>query len=358
MQGFLFLTAPGLEDMVKSEILDFLRKESTSTENIQSGSGRGWVFVTSVPGIVPEELSRAVTCSFRTIGVKGSAKRGGSPAEIEAAALAERSGFPELKKHPSFRITCFPGSEPSGTARLVEQSVGANAVNSTGAPVSLKKYSINYGVEFIDQRIFFGTVLKNEEDTPRYRKQFQVRTSVRAHIAAAMLRLCGYTGQPGVLLDPCCGSGTILLEAASVHPGIRLYGVDIDPKCVEGSQRNLKALAKAGAKAGDGSRTYQGDARKLTEMFPAGNIAFLVSNLPFGIRTGKKINFYSFYRDLLKGADRVLMQKGRAALLIGRNRGILERAVEDDNKFKIIHRRAIEVAGLHPAVYILQKKEP
>ncbi len=168
-----------------------------------------------------------------------------------------------------------------------------------------------------------------------------------------MLRLSGFTENPGVMLDPCCGSGTILLEAAATAHEVRLYGVDIDPKCAEGTQRNLDFQSKAGT----GTKTRQGDARQLQELFSAGSIHYIISNLPFGIRTGRKINFYSFYRDLLKGADRILTQKGRAALLIGRKRGILARAVGDDGQFRIIHRQGIEVSGLQPAIYILQRKE-
>ena len=145
-----------------------------------------------------------------------------------------------------------------------------------------------------------------------------------------MLRLVGFASRPGTLLDPCCGSGTILLEAASIRPESRLYGVDVDPLCAKGAQKNLLSLFPDHG----GSRIYQGDARKLEELFPADGLDYLVTNPPFGIRTGTRINFYWFYRGLLNGANRLLNQKGRIALLIGRQRGIFNRAVKRGRKFQ------------------------
>ena len=352
MQNLLLLTSPGLEDLVKGEIIRLFKNDAPELKTVKARSGKGWVEVSPPVPVVPEEIFRDVKTCCRGMVVAGSRSRGEEAPEKEAVALARKIGFRELAKRPAFRISCFPGKEASGTGRKVEQDVGAAAVELSGAPVSLKEYSINYGIEFIDNRIFFGTVYKDEEETPRYRKQFQVRSSVRAHIAAAMLNISGFAKQPGVLLDPCCGSGTILLEAAAENPGVRLYGVDVDPKCASGAQRNLQSQAKAGT----GSRTYQGDARKLTELFPADSIHYLVTNPPFGIRTGKKINFYWFYRELLQGADRILTPEGRIAILIGRQRGIFNRAVEEDGRFKVIQLRVIEASGLFPALYILKRR--
>lgn len=85
--------------------------------------------------------------------------------------------------------------------------------------------------------------------------------ALRPSVAAAMVRLAGTRG---VLLDPCCGSGTILMEAREA--GWRAFGTDLDP---ETARRNGQIVARA-------------DALQL----PFADDAFdvVVSNLPFGAK--------------------------------------------------------------------------
>ena len=352
MRTVLFRTAPGLEDLVRNEALIRLKAETDGQSGLKGRRGKGWLELVLPEGTVPDESFAGFHTAFRGIEVKGRRRRGTEVAALEAEQCARKAGFRELKSRPPFRISCYADAEPSGTVRSVEQRVGAAAVEESRAPVSLTEWEINYGVEFIDGEIFFGPLFLDEEQTPRYRKQFQVRSSLKPHVAAAMLNLSGFQGRPGTVLDPCCGSGTILLEAASLHPGVRCYGTDIDPRCAEGAQKNLSALARADS----GSRIWEGDARELSALFPAGGIDYLITNPPFGIRTGKKLNFYWFYFRLLQGADRLLTDRGRIAILIGRKRGIFNKAVEDEGHFTNLHVRVVDTSGLFPALFILGRK--
>jgi SAM-dependent methyltransferase len=89
--------------------------------------------------------------------------------------------------------------------------------------------------------------------------------ALRPTLAAAMV---GLAGQPsGLLLDPCCGSGTILAEAAAA--GWTARGIDIDPDAVAAARLNAPA-----------AQTFTGDARATG--LAAGSAAACVTNLPFG----------------------------------------------------------------------------
>ena len=89
--------------------------------------------------------------------------------------------------------------------------------------------------------------------------------ALRPALAAAMVDLAGRP--PGVLLDPCCGSGTILAEA--VAAGWTATGLDIDPSAAAIARENVAAATVA-----------VGDARAMG--FPDGSAAACVTNLPFG----------------------------------------------------------------------------
>lgn len=62
-------------------------------------------------------------------------------------------------------------------------------------------------------------------------------------LAQIMINLAAMPSTPNskkVLYDPFCGSGTILIEAALMEYDI--IGSDIDPKAIEGAQKNLEAF--------------------------------------------------------------------------------------------------------------------
>lgn len=90
--------------------------------------------------------------------------------------------------------------------------------------------------------------------------------ALRPTVAAAMVRLAGQA-DGGVLLDPCCGSGTILREAASA--GWDVAGSDIDAEAL--------AIARANAPT---AGLLRADARALP--VATGRADAVVANLPFG----------------------------------------------------------------------------
>ncbi len=64
--------------------------------------------------------------------------------------------------------------------------------------------------------------------------------ALRPTVAAAMVRLAGAPN--GLLLDPCCGSGTILGEALAA--GWDAKGLDIDPEAIEISRENVPGVER------------------------------------------------------------------------------------------------------------------
>src|SRR5947207_2101289 len=72
--------------------------------------------------------------------------------------------------------------------------------------------------------------------------------ALRPTVANAMVRIAGEPS--GILLDPCCGSGTILGEA--VAAGWEVRGSDIDPDAVQIARKNVPGIS-----------IWTGDARRL-----------------------------------------------------------------------------------------------
>jgi tRNA G10 N-methylase Trm11 len=113
-----------------------------------------------------------------------------------------------------------------------------------------------------------------------------------------MVRLAGAPNGV-VLLDPCCGSGTILAEALAA--GWRAQGGDLDPAAVAVARRNVPTAQLSTA-----------DARRIA--VPDGSIGACVSNLPFGrqftVQAGR-----SWLVNVLGELSRVTRRGGRVVLL-------------------------------------------
>ncbi len=154
-----------------------------------------------------------------------------------------------------------------------------------------------------------------------------VEAPMQETVAAAAIRFSGWDGETP-LVDPMCGSGTLLCEALMLHaripagylrssfgferlpdfdlsvwqseksiadqeirsPGDGLItGSDIDPEAVVATRKNLRALP-----GGDAIRTRQADFRKLEPI----NGATIICNPPYGLRMDRGEDMAAFYKSL------------------------------------------------------------
>jgi tRNA G10 N-methylase Trm11 len=123
--------------------------------------------------------------------------------------------------------------------------------------------------------------------------------ALRPTVAAAMVWLAN---QPGTaLLDPCCGSGTILREALRAG-WPQVYGTDIDPEAVGIGRHNVPT-----------GHIAVGDARQLS--CDSASMDACVSNLPFGQQYDMQGEADTWLREVLTELVRVTTAGGRVILL-------------------------------------------
>jgi len=122
--------------------------------------------------------------------------------------------------------------------------------------------------------------------------------ALRPTLAAAMVGLAGEP--PGVMLDPCCGSGTILAEATAA--GWTATGTDIDPAAV--------AIARANVPE---ATVQVGDALHMS--IPDASVTACVTNLPFGRQYRIQGEMKAWLRTLLHEFARVTKPGGHTVLL-------------------------------------------
>ncbi len=140
--------------------------------------------------------------------------------------------------------------------------------------------------------------------TPLHRRAYKVfhqPGALKPTVAAAMVRLADI--QPGALvIDPFCGSGTIVVEAAL--SGAAAIGGDLDVDATQGALLNSQQVL---------SLIYQGDARRIP--LPDGSVDAVISNLPWGRQVQVDDRLMHLYQQSFAEMQRVIKPAGKIVLL-------------------------------------------
>jgi tRNA (guanine6-N2)-methyltransferase len=137
----------------------------------------------------------------------------------------------------------------------------------------------------------------------RWYQQVHLPGALKPSVAAALVYLA-QTTRTTTVLDPCCGSGTILIEAAL--QGASVCGGDRNPAAVAAAQENVAA---AGVKV----PVFQWDATSLPIATAA--IDRVITNLPWGRQVPVDTALPVLHQRLYTQMRRVLAPLGRLVVL-------------------------------------------
>ncbi len=256
-----------------------------------------------------------------------------------------------MKSASSFRVT----SDRHGTHNFnhinIQQAAGTALVEKYQTSVSLDSPQLNLQVDLYNLQCLIGIPLHLSKLDHRFNKVYQPRVTLNPTVAYGMLQFLQLDKTPSRLLDPFCGSGTILLEAGKTLPDGEIYGSDYNLETVEGVQQNIIAENMS-----DYISVKVADARDLSQAYPANFFNGIVTNPPYGIRMGKQMNFYHFYRRFLAGVSHVLLPRGRLVILVGKKLGEFKRVLHQFPEFKLLEFRLIETGNFYPHLAVLEKE--
>ena len=306
------VTAPGLESV--------LAEEARALGLAVTGTIPGGVTVT---GGWPE-VWRA------NIGLRGANRVLARIAEFRAFHLAQLDKRARkldwgavLRPDEPVRVEVSTKRSKIYHAKAAAQRIERAIAEELGAPVTAEAV-VQLKVRIDDDLVTISVDTSGESLHKRGHKLFTGKAPMRETMAALMLRACGYTGTEPVV-DPMCGSGTFVIEAAEIAAGLvpgrdRPFAFERlathDPEAVaalrqappretgllfHGSDRDQGAIAGArdnAERAGVAALTRFTRAPLSDFQRPEGPPGLVMVNPPYGGRIGDRKRLFALYGSL------------------------------------------------------------
>ncbi|MFJ7738082.1 TRM11 family SAM-dependent methyltransferase [Lysinibacillus sp. NPDC097287] len=182
----------------------------------------------------------------------------------EADDLAEIARFAQSLElgEATFKVLCLNTLDLGETKKIrqderhqVEREIGL----SMQAEPDLKNPDMVFGVVLYNNRWYFGHLVEGEAIWFKHQQKPEMySTALSTRVARAVANVA-IPDPAGVrAIDPCCGIGTVLVEALSM--GMDIVGSDINPLVVMGSRTNIAHFGLQG-------EVKKGDIAQITESY-------------------------------------------------------------------------------------------
>jgi Putative RNA methylase family UPF0020 len=177
-------------------------------------------------------------------------------------------------------------------------------------------------------------------------RQEERQASLRPTIAAAMAILSAPKPNDKII-DPMCGTGTLLIERGSITSYASMAGYDIDASATQLAMSNLTAskLKNIDIACGDAAN------------LPIENQSFncLICNLPFGKVYGDKQTNFDLYHKCLKEWSRLIEPNGRVVLLTSDTKSMDQVLSKLSGSWNVENKLRFKVLGIWADCFVLSR---
>lgn len=189
-----------------------------------------------------------------------------------------------------------------------------------------------------------ATLMLRIADRPLHRRAYKRRSipgTLHPPLAAAMARMADI--RPGhTVIDPCCGAGTLLVEAWQQQPEARVRGFDLDSEVLRAAEANLSGMPLT---------VSRGDAGRLP--LPDGSVDRVVCNPPWGGQVAAHGRLAASWSHWWAELRRVLVPGGTAVVLVPAASTV---ATGIGHQFIPVHLQRVRVSGVQ--AFIVQLAAP
>ncbi|NXA81105.1 THUM2 protein, partial [Thryothorus ludovicianus] len=206
----------------------------------------------------------------------------------------------------SFRVSCRCSGAIGKilTSQEIGRAIGIALVKQCGWRADLRDPDLEIFVHLNDIHSVVGIPLFR---LPLANREYIKTAGLRSTVAWAMASLAEISAG-ALVLDPMCGLGTILLEAAKEWPEACYWGADISDSQLEGADGNITTAGLM-----DKIELLKASVKALP--LPSESFDSVISDIPFG-KKFKTTNDAQLLPDILQEMERVLRVGGTLVLLL------------------------------------------
>ncbi|XP_050452064.1 tRNA (guanine(6)-N2)-methyltransferase THUMP3-like [Cataglyphis hispanica] len=262
-------------------------------------------------------------------------KRGQDPSESKESDILK------------YRVTCERTGKHAFESKDIARITGEVVQDKYHWIVDLTKYHLEVVCKLTDDLLITHLRVTHESKHRRNIASFGP-TTLRSTICYNLLRLAN-PKLGDVIIDPMCGGGSIPVEATLAYPCSYVLCGDNDSRAVDRTKSNMNA-STAGCKID----LIQWTASKLP--FKDSFIDIIVTDMPFGKRSGNKSNNKTLYKHFLLELGRVVkLSYGRLVLLTYDRYSFKEALQAAGDLFWVTKTVGVNVGGLQAVVYVLNR---
>ncbi|XP_016319077.1 THUMP domain-containing protein 2 isoform X1 [Sinocyclocheilus anshuiensis] len=209
---------------------------------------------------------------------------------------------------PSFRVSCRCSGviARSYTSQRLSRIIGMAIKEDLGWKVNLREPVFEVNVYLSDDHCIVGIPLLKH---PLSSRSYMKHNGLRSTIAWAMSSLCPKKLNDCVILDPMCGVGAVLLEAAQEYSNAVFLGMDTDLSQLQKAAENVKASGMEGR-----VQLLQSSAMEIP--LADGTVDAVLCDVPFGRKFSCSSDMPTALPRLLREMERVLRVGGHLVLLL------------------------------------------
>ncbi|NXM43665.1 THUM2 protein, partial [Gymnorhina tibicen] len=209
----------------------------------------------------------------------------------------------------SFRVSCRCSGAIAKilTSQEIGRAIGIALMKQCGWRADLRDPDLEIFVHLNDIHSVVGIPLFR---LPLANREYIKTAGLRSTVAWAMASLAEISAG-ALVLDPMCGLGTILLEAAKEWPEACYWGADISDSQLEGADGNIRTAGLM-----DKIELLKASVKALP--LPSESFDSVVSDIPFG-KKFKMTNDAQLLPDILQEMERVLRVGGTIVLLLSQD---------------------------------------
>ena len=178
-----------------------------------------------------------------------------------------------------------------------------------------------------------------------WRKSF-VPAGVNPALAYILCQLADIKAED-IVLDPFCGGGTIPITASIYFHAQKVIASDISGKAIDISMENFES-AKIPQSA---FMCFRGNVSQLK--FPDNYVDKIITNMPFGIRTGNHDENIKIYNIFIKKSEKILKPGGQMVVLTQEKSLFLNSL--SGSRLNLKDHFMIRQGGLTPWIFVITK---